>query len=306
MYDRVRACEACVVISETVKKVFMYVVLSDHCIYLTENPPKTIQAAVHFKDISGIELFWNLTVAPWNGPLGFEPQEWTGKYHPGMEPWTSMSDVEPAQLTATTPALTREGEDEHTLSSEACGISQPFFFTLRTHHAANPATESEDNAALGSLQASSQAPGQTTGVAGARGKAYEEVTGPNDWDVCLAEVIRTFHGSVQEAIDAALRPVIRNVTETATILHALKQEVFDIVSFMKQLTARQDITRADLQQQKDEINQCNARIDAMQDEMADLEEIVTVTSNWWGFLKGLKAIIPFTFFSRKFHIGIQH
>ncbi|MGH0117728.1 UNVERIFIED_CONTAM: hypothetical protein FKN15_036908 [Acipenser sinensis] len=56
MYDRVRACEACVVISETVKKVFMYVVLSDHCIYLTENPPKTIQAAVHFKDISGIEL----------------------------------------------------------------------------------------------------------------------------------------------------------------------------------------------------------------------------------------------------------
>ncbi|XP_058842400.1 uncharacterized protein C12orf56-like [Acipenser ruthenus] len=56
VYDRVRACEACVVISETVKKVFMYVVLSDHCIYLTENPPKTIQAAVHFKDISGIEL----------------------------------------------------------------------------------------------------------------------------------------------------------------------------------------------------------------------------------------------------------
>ncbi|KAK6482861.1 hypothetical protein HHUSO_G15969 [Huso huso] len=56
VYDRVRACEACVVISETVKKVFMYVVLSDHCIYLTENPPKTIQTAVHFKDICGIEL----------------------------------------------------------------------------------------------------------------------------------------------------------------------------------------------------------------------------------------------------------
>ncbi|MGH0142457.1 UNVERIFIED_CONTAM: hypothetical protein FKN15_001906 [Acipenser sinensis] len=30
------------------------------------------------------------------------------------------------------------------------------------------ATTSEDNAALGSLQASSEAPGQTTGVAGAR------------------------------------------------------------------------------------------------------------------------------------------
>ncbi|KAK1168750.1 hypothetical protein AOXY_G9608 [Acipenser oxyrinchus oxyrinchus] len=56
VYERVRACEACVVISETIKKVFMYVVLSDHCIYLTENPPKTIQAAVHFRNISGIEL----------------------------------------------------------------------------------------------------------------------------------------------------------------------------------------------------------------------------------------------------------
>ncbi|XP_041112979.1 uncharacterized protein C12orf56-like [Polyodon spathula] len=56
VYERVRACEACVVISETVKKVFMHVVLSDHCIYLTENPPRTIQAAVRFSNISGIEL----------------------------------------------------------------------------------------------------------------------------------------------------------------------------------------------------------------------------------------------------------
>ncbi|MGH0138179.1 UNVERIFIED_CONTAM: hypothetical protein FKN15_065721 [Acipenser sinensis] len=32
-----------------------------------------------------------------------------------------------AQLTATTPALTRECEDEHTLSSEACAISRPLF-----------------------------------------------------------------------------------------------------------------------------------------------------------------------------------
>ncbi|MGH0130855.1 UNVERIFIED_CONTAM: hypothetical protein FKN15_043634 [Acipenser sinensis] len=55
------------------------------------------------------------------------------------------------QLTTTTPALTREGKDEHTLS------------TLQTHHAAT-----QDNAALGSLQASPQASGETTGVAGAR------------------------------------------------------------------------------------------------------------------------------------------
>ncbi|MGH0183778.1 UNVERIFIED_CONTAM: hypothetical protein FKN15_012824 [Acipenser sinensis] len=41
------------------------------------------------------------------------------------------------RLTATTPALTREGEDEHTLSSEACTVKPTaFFFTLQTHHAA--------------------------------------------------------------------------------------------------------------------------------------------------------------------------
>ncbi|RXN00122.1 LINE-1 type transposase domain-containing protein 1 [Acipenser ruthenus] len=96
--------------------------------------------------------------------------------------------------------------------------------------------------------------------------------GTDDWDVRLAEVARTFHGSVQEAIDAALQPVNRNVTETATILNALKQEVFDIASSMKQITARQDITRADLRQQKDKINQCNACTDAMQDKMVVLED----------------------------------
>ncbi|XP_058882413.1 polycomb group RING finger protein 5-B isoform X5 [Acipenser ruthenus] len=37
---------------------------------------------------------------------------------------------ESAQPTATTPALTRE------LSSKACAISQPLFYTLQTHHAA--------------------------------------------------------------------------------------------------------------------------------------------------------------------------
>ncbi|MGH0123126.1 UNVERIFIED_CONTAM: hypothetical protein FKN15_026241 [Acipenser sinensis] len=53
-----------------------------------------------------------------------------------------------SSLTATTPALTREGEDEHMLSSEACAISRPLFSpTLRTHHAATQERQ-EDNAAL--------------------------------------------------------------------------------------------------------------------------------------------------------------
>ncbi|MGH0134180.1 UNVERIFIED_CONTAM: hypothetical protein FKN15_054533 [Acipenser sinensis] len=38
-----------------------------------------------------------------------------------------------AQLTATTPVLTQESEDEHMLSSEACAVSRPLFFT---HHEA--------------------------------------------------------------------------------------------------------------------------------------------------------------------------
>ncbi|MGH0132795.1 UNVERIFIED_CONTAM: hypothetical protein FKN15_049876 [Acipenser sinensis] len=78
--------------------------------------------------------------------------------------------IERAQLTATTPALTREGEDEHMLSSEACAVSRPLFFTLRTHHAATQELQHRRTTQLsGSLQASPQAPGQTTGVAGARG-----------------------------------------------------------------------------------------------------------------------------------------
>ncbi|MGH0189479.1 UNVERIFIED_CONTAM: hypothetical protein FKN15_036339 [Acipenser sinensis] len=73
------------------------------------------------------------------------------------------------RLTATTPALTREGEDEHTLSSEACAVKLTAFFHTADSPCSHPrATASEDNTALGQLQESPQAPGQTTGVAGAR------------------------------------------------------------------------------------------------------------------------------------------
>ncbi|MGH0164069.1 UNVERIFIED_CONTAM: hypothetical protein FKN15_046405, partial [Acipenser sinensis] len=78
-------------------------------------------------------------------------------------------NMEEAQLTAITPALTREDEDEHTLSSEACTVSRPLFFTLWTHHAATSKLQRRRTSQLlGSLQASPQAPGQTTGVTGAR------------------------------------------------------------------------------------------------------------------------------------------
>ncbi|MGH0159217.1 UNVERIFIED_CONTAM: hypothetical protein FKN15_037052 [Acipenser sinensis] len=66
-----------------------------------------------------------------------------------------------AQLTATTPVLTREGEDKHTLSSEACAISRPLLFTLQTHHAATQELQQWRTTQLSSSL-------QATGVTGAR------------------------------------------------------------------------------------------------------------------------------------------
>ncbi|MGH0119188.1 UNVERIFIED_CONTAM: hypothetical protein FKN15_013283 [Acipenser sinensis] len=60
-------------------------------------------------------------------------------------------------LTATTPVLTQEGEDEHTLSSEVCAVSRPLFFTLWTHHAATQELQRRRTTKLSSsLQASPQ------------------------------------------------------------------------------------------------------------------------------------------------------
>uniref|UniRef100_A0A3B4WLQ3 Uncharacterized protein n=2 Tax=Seriola lalandi dorsalis TaxID=1841481 RepID=A0A3B4WLQ3_SERLL len=56
VYERIRAYEPCVVISETVNKVYMHVVLSDELVYLTEYPPRTLTAAVSFRRVRDIEL----------------------------------------------------------------------------------------------------------------------------------------------------------------------------------------------------------------------------------------------------------
>ncbi|KAM6895756.1 uncharacterized protein C12orf56 homolog [Xenentodon cancila] len=55
-YERIRAYEPCVVLSETVNKVFMHVVLSDECVYLTEYLPRKLTAAVRFGRVRNIEL----------------------------------------------------------------------------------------------------------------------------------------------------------------------------------------------------------------------------------------------------------
>ncbi|XP_041088351.1 uncharacterized protein LOC121302437 [Polyodon spathula] len=68
----------------------------------------------------------------------------------------SQANFFKAQLTATTPALTGKRRPTSSLHTAGPPCSQ------------HRATASEDNAALGSLQASSQAPGKITGVAGAQ------------------------------------------------------------------------------------------------------------------------------------------
>ncbi|XP_051275906.1 uncharacterized protein C12orf56 homolog [Dicentrarchus labrax] len=56
VYERIRAYEPCVVISETVNKVYMHVVLSDERVYLTEYPPRTLTTACCFRRVRDIEL----------------------------------------------------------------------------------------------------------------------------------------------------------------------------------------------------------------------------------------------------------
>lgn len=55
-FERVRAYESCIVVSEKESKAFKYVILGDEWIYLTENPPKHLQEAVPLKDIISVEL----------------------------------------------------------------------------------------------------------------------------------------------------------------------------------------------------------------------------------------------------------
>ncbi|XP_029902143.1 uncharacterized protein C12orf56 homolog [Myripristis murdjan] len=60
VYDRIRAYEPCVVVSESVNKVYMHVVLTDECVYLTQYPPRTLTAAVSLSRVREISLINDL------------------------------------------------------------------------------------------------------------------------------------------------------------------------------------------------------------------------------------------------------
>lgn len=56
VYERIRSYEPCVVISETINKAYMYVVLSDERVFLTEYAPRTLTAALSFRRVRDIKL----------------------------------------------------------------------------------------------------------------------------------------------------------------------------------------------------------------------------------------------------------
>ncbi|XP_036314760.1 uncharacterized protein C12orf56 homolog [Pipistrellus kuhlii] len=56
VYDAIRAYEPCIVVSDSEKHAFKYLVLSDRLIYLTENPPKSIRQVVALRDVVAIDL----------------------------------------------------------------------------------------------------------------------------------------------------------------------------------------------------------------------------------------------------------
>ncbi|XP_015239423.1 PREDICTED: uncharacterized protein C12orf56 homolog [Cyprinodon variegatus] len=56
LYERIRTYEPCVVVSDLINKVYMYAVLSDERVYLTEYSPRALTTAVSFWRVRDIEL----------------------------------------------------------------------------------------------------------------------------------------------------------------------------------------------------------------------------------------------------------
>lgn len=56
LYERIRTCEPCVVVSDSVSRAYMHAVLSDERVYLTEFSPRTLTEAVSFGRVRDIEL----------------------------------------------------------------------------------------------------------------------------------------------------------------------------------------------------------------------------------------------------------
>ncbi|KAK7129771.1 hypothetical protein R3I93_019421 [Phoxinus phoxinus] len=60
VYERIRFYEPCVVVSGSVKKVFMHVILTDERVYLSEFPPRALREVLSFRHVTSIELINDL------------------------------------------------------------------------------------------------------------------------------------------------------------------------------------------------------------------------------------------------------
>ncbi|KAK9975650.1 hypothetical protein ABG768_020891 [Culter alburnus] len=60
VYERIRVYEPCVVVSGSVKKVFMHVILTDERMYLSEYHPRALREALSFRHVTSIELINDL------------------------------------------------------------------------------------------------------------------------------------------------------------------------------------------------------------------------------------------------------
>uniref|UniRef100_A0A3P9IXJ7 Si:ch211-258f14.2 n=1 Tax=Oryzias latipes TaxID=8090 RepID=A0A3P9IXJ7_ORYLA len=56
LYERIRASEPCVVVSDSIHRVYMHVVLSDERVYLTEFSPRTLITAASLRRVRSIQL----------------------------------------------------------------------------------------------------------------------------------------------------------------------------------------------------------------------------------------------------------
>ncbi|MGH0132442.1 UNVERIFIED_CONTAM: hypothetical protein FKN15_035949 [Acipenser sinensis] len=117
-----------------------------------------------------------------------------------------------AQLTATTPTLTRERRRQtHAVLRSVCHQQTTFLHIAHSPCRYLRATVSEDNAALGSLQASPQAPGQTTGVAEI---TFENITQP--FTLPIKNITQPFTLPNQNITQPFTLP-IKNITQPFTL-----------------------------------------------------------------------------------------
>ncbi|KAF6041285.1 C12orf56 [Bugula neritina] len=116
-YERIRAYEPCIVCSHREQKAFKYVVLSDECLYLTENPPKTLSTAVKLENLFEIDLIDDL-------PDFLSGQEQRNTTHIQINYWDeTVAKVKPSSRPSSQNSMHQEDTDQEVTSSSVDKLS---------------------------------------------------------------------------------------------------------------------------------------------------------------------------------------